>query len=377
LSKHLLFIVHTPEFFLSHRLPLALAARDAGYKVTIATGPGNADDIYGLHQFEWFEIPISRRGKVLLEELRTIYSFYRLLKKLKPNLVHLVAIKPVLYGGIVTKLLGVPTVFAISGLGTVFSDRRNGQLTKKIVERLYRFVFNRNNLKVVFQNESDKAELKSITQLKDEYSIIVKGSGVALNQFQFFSEPETEQVTILMASRLILEKGVREYIEAAAIARKSGLQADFLLAGAIDEGNPNYPSQPSLFAWCKRAGVKYIGHKIDMASLFRQSHIFVLPSYYGEGLPKVLVEAAAAGRPIITTDHPGCRDAIIENETGLLVPTHDVKALADAMIYLAQSEDIRKMMGTAARLYARKRFDIRLVVAQHLDIYNSLIDKPE
>jgi len=375
LSKRILFIVHTPEFFISHRLPVAIGAREVGYEVLIATGPGVSKDIFLKYGFQHFEIPMSRRGKVIFEELYTIFLIYKLFKKLKPDLIHLVAIKPVLYGGIVARLLDIPTVFAISGLGTVFSDLKKGKLTRFIVAALYKFAFTRQRIEVIFQNLEDQKKLISITNIDKARCHLIKGAGVDLQTFPHTIEPVSDCVNITMASRLILEKGIKEFIAAAKIIHQKNISVKFTLVGAIDDGNPNHIKLDTLLSWCQNARVEYLGHVNDVVSLFCRSHIIVLPSYYGEGLPKVLIEAAAIGRPIVTTDHPGCRDAIIENKTGLLVPAHDAKALADALLVLCENKRMRHQMGSDARKYAIREFDINTVIQKHIKIYNLMINK--
>lgn len=371
MPKKLLFIVNTPDFFLSHRLPIALAAKEQGYKIIIATASSNASVEIEHHGFEWRQVSFSRSGTSIFNEISTLYSLYILFKQFKPDIVHLVTIKPVLYGGAISRILQVPTVFAVSGLGTVFSDPKSGWLLTNIVKKLYRFVFQRKRLAVIFQNEFDMQTLCSISNVDKNACNLIHGSGVNLQSFHVVSEPESN-IVVVMASRLILEKGVREFIAAAKIVSEKMPDIKFLLCGSIDVGNPNHLQQYELDLLNDELNVDYMGEQQNITEVFQKSHIVVLPSYYGEGLPKVLIEAAACGRAVITTDHPGCRDAIINGKTGLLVTPRDPEAIALAIMDLAKNHEKRKEMGRQGRVLAFERFDIKLVVDKHLAIYQSL-----
>lgn len=369
----LLFVVNSAEFFLSHRLPLAIAAKSAGFKVHIATGPGSGCQKIAELGFAHHLLPITRSGRNPLAELGALWAIYRLMREVKPDLVHLVTIKPVLYGGLMARLAGVPAlVAAISGLGTVFvNGERAHSWMRRGVERLYRLALGHPNAKVIFQNPDDRSALIGMGAVREEQAVLIKGSGVSLADYPMRPEPEGVPV-VTFAARLLKDKGVREFVETARILRTRGVGARFWLVGAPDPGNPTSITEDEVSSWHAQGWVEALGQRSDIAEIFAQSHVVVLPSYR-EGLPKTLIEAAACGRAVVTTDTPGCRDAIVPGETGLLVPPRDAPALADAIQSLLENPERRRQMGAAGRRLAEREFGIEKVVDAHLAIYNELL----
>ena len=370
--RQLLFVVNAPEFFISHRLPLALAAREAGLDVHVATGPGDTGPITNL-EFVHHTFPLSRSGKNPLFELRSLWALFRLMRRLKPDLVHLVTIKPVLYGGVMARLARVPAVVAaISGLGTVFVDTGGkARWVRKVVGALYRFALGHRNICVIFQNSDDRATLVAAGAVRDAQTVLIRGSGVGLSGCPALPEPPGTPV-VSFAARLLNDKGVREFVDAARLLQARGLDARYWLIGAADPGNPSSVSDQDLATWRREGVVELLGHRTDIPTLFAQSHIVVLPSYR-EGLPKVLIEAAACGRAIVTTNAPGCRDAIEPDRTGLLVPVRDAGALADSIQRLIEAPELRRKMGSAGRALAEREFGIEQVVEAHLAVYRELL----
>jgi len=372
-SKKIVFIVNVDWFFVSHRLPIALKAIEAGHEVhLLCTITDKQEYLEGLgivvHSFDF-----SRSGKNIFNELGSIYKLYQQIKKIKPDLVHLVTIKPVLYGGVVARLAKVPAVVsAISGLGFLFVKNRGIKtvLLRIMVLYLYRLAMNHNNQRMIFQNPTDRQALVDAGGVQKSKTRMIRGSGVDLDEYPMLAEAEGVPV-IIMASRLLKDKGVCEFIDAARIVNSNGLKAHFKLVGELDEGNPESVSSALVKSWQDEGVVSCLGYRSDIAPLFSQAHIVVLPSYR-EGLPKVLVEAAACGRAVITTDVPGCRDAIEPNVTGVLVSARDAKALADAIEPLVNDVSLRQKMGRAGRKLAEREFSIDKVVSAHLDIYREL-----
>ena len=371
----LLFIVNAPEFFLSHRLPLALAAKEAGYCVQVATGPGAACKKISDHGLIHHCLPISRSGQNPLNEINTIVSLCRLMKRIAPDIVHLVTIKPVLYGGIAARLMRVPAVVvAVSGMGGVFvAGNAKTQVLRVFVKALYKLALGHKNVSVIFQNPDDKCAVKEMVGLNEDQTFLIRGSGVSFKDYPVSEEPEGRQV-VAFAARLLKDKGIYEFIQAANILHKRGFNARFLVAGSIDSGNPSTVSEEEREQWKQKDFIEVLGYRKDISAVFGQAAIVVLPSYR-EGLPKVLIEAAACGKPVITTDSPGCRDAIEANVTGLLIPPRDAVALADAIERLLQDAELRRSMGRAGRAFAEKTFDIRQVVSAHLKIYEKALKK--
>ncbi|MVW70216.1 glycosyltransferase family 4 protein [Bordetella sp. 15P40C-2] len=368
----LLFVVNNPAFFLSHRLPLALAAQREGYEVHVATMDGDSVARIQSYGMTHHVIPMTRSGKNPLSELKTMLALYRLFRRVRPDIVHLVTIKPVLYGGVAARLARVPgMVSAISGLGFVFVSRgAKAELVRRVVTVLYRIALGHPNSRIVFQNASDRDVLSKLGAVRDEQVVMIRGSGVNLSEYAAVAEPPTP-VVALMVARLLRDKGVLEYVEAARILRRQNVHVRMLLAGGIDPGNPASVTAEDVRAWQDEGIIEPLGERSDIARLYAASHIAVLPSYR-EGLPRSLIEAAACGRAVVTTDVPGCRDAIEPDVTGLLVPSHDAKPLAAAIARLAQDTLLRQRMGAAGRALAEREFDIEDVCTKHLELYQTL-----
>jgi glycosyltransferase involved in cell wall biosynthesis len=372
-TRRLLFVVNVDWFFLSHRLPIALEAMRQGYDVHIAAGITDRLEELQSHGLQVHPLGISRSKAGLLEALTVAKQIWRVYHTVKPDVVHLVTIKPVLMGGILARLAGVPAVVAaVSGLGFVFLE--NGlvaALRRKLVGMLYRASFGHSNLAVIFQNSQDKATLVQLANLPESKTELIRGSGVDVSQFAAAPLP-TGTPVVMLAARLLADKGVREFVQAARLLRTAGVKARFCLVGTADLHNPTSLTQAELDRYEAEGIVELWGHRTDMATTLTSAHIVVLPSYR-EGLPKVLIEAAACGRAVVTTDVPGCRDAIVPNVTGLLVPARDAPTLSQAITSLLNNPQRCQEMGQAGRALAEQAFDIKQVVAQHMRIYTGLI----
>lgn len=370
MSKKLMFVVNVDWFFMSHRLPIALEAMRQGYEVHIATGI--TDQKEAMEQLGVIVHPLALdRGKAgIFQTLRTFWQIFSVFKKIKPDIVHLVTIKPVLLGGIAARLANIQgVVAAISGLGYVFLD--SGSLSwirRKFVVILYRFVFQHPNLKVIFQNADDRNEIIKWTGLNISKTEMIRGSGVDLDLFRHEPLPQGMPI-VLMAARLLADKGVREFVSA---ARTLLGRARFCLVGDIDAANPSSIKGEEISKWVAEGVIEYWGQRGDMDKTLATAYIVVLPSYR-EGLPKILLEAAAVGRPVVTTDVPGCRDAIEARVTGLLVPPRSVLPLAEAIEELLTDKARCAEFGKAARALAEREFNIEKVVARHLQIYSHLV----
>ncbi len=322
-------------------------------------------------------LPIDRSKTNLAGELKTLIKMYLAIRRIKPDVVHLVTIKPVIYGGILARITGVKNVIAaISGLGFIFSEQGwKARFRRLLVSAAYKIALNHSHLKVIFQNPVDRKTLMRLANLSESQVITIPGSGVDLSIYRNSSEPTKNTPVIMLAARLLRDKGVIEFVQAARLIKKSGVEARFCLVGAPDPANPNTVTKDELGKWIDEGIVESWGQRSDMPSVLSSANLIVLPSYYGEGLPKILVEAAACGRAVITTDMPGCRDAVIPNCTGILVPPRDSEKLAKAIKQLLCNEDLRKQMGTSGRQLAEKLFSIELVVQTHLRLYQELLNK--
>ena len=374
-KKKLLILVNYLSFFLTHRLPIAEESLNNGFEVFIGYGELRGADPKFLEKkgFKLNLIPIEPGGINFFKDLKTIYNIWNYFKRVKPDIVHLVTIKPYLYGGFVSRVTKVPNlVSAVSGLGTLFI---NNDLKSKILRLflypIYKFAFNHKNQKIILQNNDDLNTLLGWGVLDLSKVKLLKGSGVEISNFTNLKE-RSGKINICFAARLLRDKGVYEFIYAAKLLKKRGVNARFFLAVDLDQNNPSGLTIDELNKIKREGFVQYLGYQEDIPSLYSKSHIICLPSYR-EGLPKSLIEAAAAGRAIVTTDVPGCRDAIIPNETGILVPSKNIKKLADALERLIQYPKLRITMGKAGRKFAEKEFPIKKIVQKHLDIYKDLL----
>ena len=334
--KKVLFVVNDAAFFISHRLPIAKTLINSGYEVHLATSGENLP-IYNVTGLKFHKFRVTRQGQRPLSELWLIWELYKLFVSLKPDLVHLVTIKPYLYGGIAARMAKVPSVVsAVSGLGFVLmAEGFKAKFLRILLYPLYKFSFSHKNQLVIFQNKDDAEFLVNWEVVPFSNVRLIRGSGVDLNIYRNVAEPKGK-IIVTFVARLLVDKGIREFIEASRILYSEGSKVEFWVAGDLDEGNPESININELQSWKVLPNVRVIGFHKNIAGLYAESNIACLPSYR-EGLPKSLVEAAACGRAVVTTDVPGCRDAIEANETGLLVPIKNAKALAEAIKYLAKN----------------------------------------
>ncbi len=369
----LLFIVNVDWFFISHRLPIALAAIENGYEVHLACGITNRKSELEALGIIVHPLSMSRSGTSLLKELKVIKEMNAVVKDISPDVVHLVTIKGAIYGGLVTRFKKIKTrVASISGLGFVFIDEGfKARFIRFLVTKLYRLALNSTNTKVIFQNENDKNIFIGHKIIKSKQSLIIRGSGVDLNTYKYSPEPSGEKVIMFLA-RLLKDKGLVEFCDAATALKASGFKGRFVLVGDIDLHNPNSITQAELDSYIASGNIEHWGFSSNVPEVIAQSHIMVLPSYR-EGLPKSLIEAAACGRAVITTDVPGCRDAITANETGMLIPIKSSQAIVEAIQTLCDSNDKRDVMGKKGRQLAESCFDINDVINIHLSIYKEAI----
>lgn len=375
MSRKLMFVVNVDWFFLSHRLPIALEAVRHGYEVHIATGLTDKLDELLRNGLVVHPLALDRSSAGLGNAWRTMVQLWQIFRFVRPDVVHLVTIKPVLLGGLVARLAGVPAVVAaVSGLGFVFMARgAKAAVRRWLVGALYRVALGHRNVKVVFQNADDLRILSKVAHLPAAKMAMIRGSGVDLARYVCVPLPGGVPVVVL-AARLLADKGVLEFVQAARLLKQGGCNARFVLVGTVDTANPTSFTDAELSTWVHDGVVEWWGHRADMPQVLAVAQVVVLPSYR-EGLPKVLIEAAACGRAVVTTDVPGCRDAIDPGVTGVLVPVRNAVALADAMEDLINDPLRCKVMGDAGRALVEKAFDVRQVVVAHLQIYQELLDK--
>lgn len=375
----LLLVVNVSWFFLSHRLPLAKAALRAGYDVHVATRVISSRDARQIQDagLVLHHIEIGRGESGLLYDLRSMLLLNRLFSKLQPDLVHLVAMKPVVFGGMIARLRRMRrVVLAVPGLGYGFVGRGlAGRARRMALMVMLRMACRWSGASVILQNKEDLQALVNAGVVRDEATVLIRGSGVAVAAIERRPEPDGP-VRVVLASRMLREKGIEEFVEASRQIRDRRPGVEFLLAGDPDPSNPGSITKAQLTSWDASGVVRYLGFVDNITDLFLSSNVVCLPTYYGEGVPKVLIEAAACGRPIVTTDRPGCRDIVKEGVNGILVPPRDPMMLAQALARLIDNPELRALYGNAGRVRAEQEFDLSIIVGQTLDLYRRLLSRP-
>jgi glycosyltransferase involved in cell wall biosynthesis len=371
--RKILYFVTEDWVFCLHRLPLACAALRAGYDVAVVTRVRNHGARITAAGLRLIPLDMARGGVNPWRELRTLLELWRIYRAERPGIVHHVAVKPVLYGSLIAALTGVrATVNALTGMGFLFtSKRRLARLLRPAVEIALRILLNRHGSRVIFQNADDLRTLTGAGIVKLDITRLIRGSGVDTIAFTPSPEPPGTPLMVLPA-RLLWDKGVGEFVAAARQLKQQGVQARFALVGDRDPENPAAVPQATLDAWRAEGVVELWGWRDDMAQVYRDCHVVCLPSYR-EGLPKTLLEAAACGRPLVSCDVEGCREAVTHGRNGLLVPVRDAAALAAALKQLIENPAQRAAFGRAARDIVVVEFSLDTVIEQTLALYREIL----
>jgi glycosyltransferase involved in cell wall biosynthesis len=375
-GKRLIFLVTELGYFCSHRLSLALKAKQAGYTVFVITNCQQRASLAryepSLAELNICHVPFNRSSLNPLREVKVIGQILQLYRQIRPCIVHHVAIKGVLYGTLCARLIKTPLIInALGGLGHLFTNKSFKTLIiKRILIIGFRLVANHKNCRWILQNPDD---VKQMTVYINYGTIhLVRGAGVNLKAFTPRKEPDYPPIIVVMVARLLWSKGLGEVVEASKILKKQGIAVEIQVAGEPDAHNPESVPVETLNRWKKDKDVVWLGQREDIATLYGKSHMVILPSYR-EGLPRSLLEALACGKPVITTDAPGCREIVQSGVNGILIPPRNATALAQAMKQLAESADMRLKMGRASRLKAEQEFDEELIIAQTLNLYREEI----
>jgi glycosyltransferase involved in cell wall biosynthesis len=371
-APRLVYVVTEDWYFLSHRLPMARAARAAGFEVHVATNVGeDAEEIrkegFTLHPVRFVRGRLSPFGSI-----RTILALRKVYRAVDPAIVHNVALQASVLGVVAAFGRRAANVYAITGLGHAFiAGTGKARFMRGVIRFLLRFGLNRRRAVGLVQNPDDRDMLAELG-VKPDHIVIIPGSGIDADRFRPIPEPDGP-VTFAYAGRMLDDKGVRNLIAAFRILYATNRDCRLLLAGSPDPANPASIPQIELAAWGREPGVTWLGEVADIAGLWQRAHVAVLPSRR-EGLPKSLLEAAACGRPLIATDVPGCREIVIAEKTGLLVPVDDPAALAAAMERLARASQPRIRLGVAARRLVDERFSADLIGRATVELYQRLLE---
>lgn len=371
-KRKILFFVTEDWAFCSHRLSLARAAMQDGFTVVVATRVQEHGQKIQAEGCKLIPLLIQRRNNNILTQIRSLFQLIRIYKSEQPDIVHHVAIKPVIFGSVAARIAGVPRVInAITGMGYVFSSSDlKAKIIRPFIKWSFRILLNRSNTRTIFQNPDDQYMLIHAGVVRTELTKLIRGSGV--DPQAYFPVPEPPGiVTVILASRMLRDKGIYEFIEAVRLLKKSSINARFVLVGDTDSDNPTAVPTAQLEAWQKSGIVEWWGKRDDMQNVFASAHIVCLPSYR-EGVPKVLIEAASCGRAIVTTNAPGCREIVRDNENGLLVPVRDHEILAKALRKLIDDHALRSRMGEQGRKIVLDEFTSDIVAEKTLSLYKSL-----
>lgn len=374
-AGRLCLVANTDWYLYNFRLALAKHLRSLGWEVILVSPPGPYTGRLAEAGFEWLEWRVDRRGLDLVRELKSVWRLRQIYKEKSPRLVHHFTVKPVMYGSLAARLARVPAVVnAITGLGYIFlRSGWQGGVFRAVVKPLYRLMIKRPNVQVIFENEDDQEFFLQNRLARVDQTTVIRGVGVDVDRYQ--PEPEAEGVPlVVMPARLLWDKGVGVLVEAVKLMGGEGHPSAVRVAlvGVPDPGNPASIEESQLEQWSASGLVEHWGFRQDMDEVYRQAHIVCLPSLR-EGLPTVLIEAAAAGRPIVASDVPGCREVVEDGVNGLLVPPGDPAALAGALAKLAGDPALRQQMGAAGRNIAVSRFSNDKVIAATLDVYSNLL----
>jgi glycosyltransferase involved in cell wall biosynthesis len=366
----LLYVVSEDWYFVSHRLPMARAARKAGFEVHVATRVTNCGPAIEREGLVLHAIPFARGGINPAGMLSTIRALRKLHRKLQPAIVHHVALQPCVLGSFAALGFSAARVNAITGLGYTFtSNSWKARSVRRAISGVLRYLMNRQGTVVLLQNPDDRAMLKS-AGISEKRMVLIPGSGVDIDYLH--PQPEPRGVpTIAFVGRLLEDKGIRTLIEAHLLLRLNGSNVELLIAGTPDPANPGSISEAEVASWAAEPGIRWLGHVEDIAALWARAHVAVLPSRR-EGLPKSLLEAAACGRPMVATDVPGCREIVRSGENGLLVPVDNPTALAQAIQTLISSLELRARYGTAARRLVVEKFAADVIGRSTVDLYGRL-----
>jgi len=371
-KSKLLIVVNTDWGFLAYRLPIALEAKRLGWQVFVATP--DTGDAYLIKEagLNHVTLNMSRKGLNPLNEIKTIYDFWRLYRDLSPQIVHHVTVKPIIYGSLVAALINKSFVVnAISGLGYVFTSLPKKNVIRFLTTFLYKIALNRPNSKTIFQNPDDLNLFIQEGMIEKSKTRLILGSGVNCSVFSPMPAKDGD-VMVMLPARMLFDKGIYEFVNAVTLLKADYPKVKFVLVGRADDGNPAIIPTKQLRAWEMAGLIEWWGYKRNMNEVLNMATMVVLPSYR-EGLPKVLLEAAACNKPIISTNVPGCKEIVRHEVNGLLIPAKDEVALAEAIRRLLDNPAFARQLGENGRNIVQNEFSEALVVKKTFEVYEHLL----
>lgn len=366
----LLFIVNDVPYFLAHWGYRSSQAAHAGYQVHVAA-PAHARswEVQG----EFHAITMDRKSVRPNREAKSLSDIVDVVRRVRPSIVHAITAKPNLYGGLTARRIGVPAVLSVTGLGTVFSSTGiAARLAQYGILRAYRIAAGWNGARVLFENPDDRALFLSAGVAPASRLTVIPGAGVDIQRFAPSPEVKSTTPIVMLATRMLREKGVEDFVIAARELSSAGISARFVLVGTPDAGNPSSMAASTLEQWVAAGDIEWWGHQTDMPSTLQAASLVCLPSYYREGIPRILIEAAACGRAIVATDVPGCREICRHGVNGVLVPARDPMALSSAIGRLLADSQLRQAMGARGREIVLREYRQEIVMERTLEVYCAL-----
>jgi glycosyltransferase involved in cell wall biosynthesis len=369
--KAILF-ANTDWYLYNFRLELAFALKQAGYQVVLMSPDGEYRGKLEQAGFRWLELPLSRRGTNPFLELLDLYKIWQVYRHEKPDIVHHFTIKCVLYGSSAARLAGISNIInSIEGLGYIFiAQGKRVNMLRQLVLFWYRMILK--DTRVVFLNQDDQAFFLKEHLVNAQNGALIPGSGVDIDRFSPQRREDGRDPLVVLAGRMLFDKGVAEYVEAARLLKQAGVRGRFALVGNVDSGNPAAISLETIESWQREGLIEWWGWRSDMEEVYHQASIVCLPSYR-EGLPKMLIEAGACGLPLVVTDIPGCREVVEDGKNGFLVPPRDSLALANALQKLLETPELRRQMGAHSRHLVLERFASTTVNQRILGVYQEVL----
>jgi glycosyltransferase involved in cell wall biosynthesis len=374
------FFANTDWYLYNFRLPTALELKSRGHEVVMLSPPGEFGQRFAGHGFRWVTLTMDRASLNPLREAKTLRELVRVMKCEQPDLLHSFTVKCAVYGAIAARLAKLPAnVNAVAGMGYVFtSDRFKARALRPVVSALMRHTLANGHSRLILQNPDDAEAFIHSRMVPANQIRVIRSSGV--NTTRFFpgvdSNLEKRPLRVLLAARLLWEKGIGEFVEASRILKRDGRDMEFVLAGMPDLGNPRSVMPAEVEQWAREGLVSWLGHVEDMPGLLRSVDVMALPSFYREGVPKSLIEGAASGLALVTTDLPGCREIVSEHGVdGLHTEPRNAAALAEQLAKLDDDRVLLRKLGQHARNRALRDFDERLVIKETIAVYDELLEQ--
>jgi glycosyltransferase involved in cell wall biosynthesis len=370
----LLFVFPLAVNFTLHWVDRVKAIAAAGADVHVAVPDSTDLDDLELESITLHRLNAPRDSRRFLYDISMLREIPRVIRKVKPDILHAATTRPVLYGGVFGRLFGVPSVvLSVTGLGYLFIGKTMGVRVLRFLSTfVYRFALLQKKAITIFENPDDRDDFVNRRFVREEQTAVLIGGGIDLSKYVHALEPETKSPLVIVAGRLLKDKGIVEFVEAAKTLKLRGVQARFALVGDVDPGNPATLDVSTIEKWVEDGHVEWWGWQDDMIDVYRRSNLVCLPSYR-EGAPRTILEAAATGRACVATDVPGCRDVVVDGVTGRLVPAQTVAPLADALQLLVEDANLRREMGTSARRYAEQEFSNEKRIVDLKRVYEKLL----